>query len=156
MHPLQVTFFCVSPLLTDDYENTAVFSLHAENTSGLNPIDHLWQTWAAQNNSMAAGVTPCVDGFSSSSSNSSSSSSSHSSVNDQGPSLLQHQGYSFGRQYVKHSGEMVNGFRHTRIYSEGARTLEFFTDPPSEPSFSQERNNLHAKEVSELVGWIKS
>nr|XP_046269915.1 ankyrin repeat domain-containing protein 6 [Scatophagus argus] len=43
----------------------------------------------------------------------------------------------------------MSTYRHAGIHTEGTRTLEFFIDRPTEPTFSQERNNLHAKEVTQ-------
>lgn len=93
-----------------------------------------------QDGPIAAVTSLCAEGFS--------GSSSQSSVSNWGPSLIQHQDHSYDRRYRKHCGELLSGRRHTGTVSEGARTLEFFIDPPTEPTFSQERNNLHAKEVS--------
>lgn len=55
---------------------------------------------------------------------------------------------------MKNYGELNSGQKHTGIYSEGPRALEFFIDRPADLTFSQEKNNLHAKEVSALL-WDK-
>ncbi|KAM9341248.1 ankyrin repeat domain-containing protein 6 [Symphorus nematophorus] len=118
----------------DDYENTALFPLPAENTSGrlLGSADLLWQPPGLQDGPTAAVVPLRGDVFSS-------SSSSQSSISEQGH-----------RQYRRHCGELVSvrspAGTHTQ---EDGRTLEFFIDPPIEPTFNQERNNLHAKEVTQ-------
>lgn len=41
----------------------------------------------------------------------------------------------------------MSAHRNAEIHAEGTRTLEFFIDRPTEPTFSQERKNLHAMEV---------
>ncbi|KAM9354787.1 ankyrin repeat domain-containing protein 6 [Pholidichthys leucotaenia] len=74
----------------------------------------------------------------------SSSSSTQSSINHHGPKLIPLQGYSYDGQHRKHFGEATGA----RGRNSGT-TLEFFIDRPAEPTFSQERNNLHAIEVTQ-------
>lgn len=138
-----------APLLSDDYENTALFPLPAKNTSSLLPgfADPLWHSPGAQDGSIAAVVPLCGEGFS--------NSSGQSSISDQGPRLIQHQEHSYDTQYKKHFGEL-SARRRAGILTEGTRTLEFFIDRPTEPTFSQERNNLHAKEVCVVMGGMRN
>ncbi|XP_044231264.1 ankyrin repeat domain-containing protein 6 [Thunnus albacares] len=123
----------------DDYENTALFPLPASQTSGLllGSTDPCWQPLGVQDNSTAAVVPLCGENFS--------RSSSQSSISDQGPSRIQHQGPGCDRQNRKHFGELIRA----GIHADCTRTLEFFIDRPAEPTFSQERNNLHAMEVTQ-------
>lgn len=139
-----------TPLLSDDYENTALFPLPANYSSGhlLSSVDPLWQPAGVQDSPMAAVVPLCVKGFS--------SSSSQSSISDQGPRLIQLQEQSYDRQYRKHFGELMRPSRHAGIHAEGTRTLGIFIDHPTEPTFSHERNNLHAMEVSALMGGMRN
>ncbi|XP_034530935.1 ankyrin repeat domain-containing protein 6 isoform X2 [Notolabrus celidotus] len=114
----------------DDYENTALFPLPAQSSSGLllGSVDPLWQPPGMH-----------AEGFST-------SSTSWSSISDQAPRLIQHQDQSFDRS---HFAELMSARRRTGLHAEGTRTLEFFIDHPAEPTFIQERNNLHAKEVTQ-------
>lgn len=139
-----------TPLLSDDYENTALFPLPANYTSGhlLGSVDPLWQPPGVQDSPIAAVVPLCVKGFS--------SSSQQSSISDQGPRLIQLQEHSYDRQCRKHFGELMSTSRRAGIHDEGTRTLGFFIDHPTEPTFSQERNNLHAMEVSVLMGGMRN
>ncbi|XP_070698448.1 ankyrin repeat domain-containing protein 6 [Pempheris klunzingeri] len=121
----------------DDYENTALFTLPAENTTSLllSSGDPPWRTPGVQNSPMAA---MGKEGFS--------SSSSRSSISDHGPTLIQHQQHSYERLNKNQGGEL-SARRRVGMHTEATRTLEFFINRPTEPTFSQERNNLHAKEV---------
>ncbi|XP_073321862.1 ankyrin repeat domain-containing protein 6 [Pagrus major] len=127
----------------DDYENTALFPLPANDDSGLllGSVDPLWQPPGEQDSHISAVVSLCGEAFS--------SSSSQSSVSEQAARLIQHQDHSCDRQYRKPCGELVSALRHAGTHTESTRTLEFFIDRPTEPTFSQERNNLHAKEVTQ-------
>lgn len=109
----------------------------------LGSADPFKQSPGLQDSTIAAVVPLCGDGLS--------SSSSQSSINDQGPRPIQQQEHSCDGQYRKHLRELIRAHRCAGIHKEGSRTLEFFIDPPAEPTFSQERNNLHAKEVSSLM-----
>ncbi|XP_040917264.1 ankyrin repeat domain-containing protein 6 [Toxotes jaculatrix] len=123
----------------DDYENTALFPLPAVNqTSGvpLGSADPLWQPPGVQNNLMAAVVPLREEGFS--------SSSSRSSISDRGPGLIHEHSYD-----RKPFGELISTHRQTEIHTDRTRTLEFFIDRPAEPTFNQERKNLHAMEVTQ-------
>ncbi|KAG7226221.1 hypothetical protein INR49_002955 [Caranx melampygus] len=123
----------------DDYENTALFSLPANDSSTTNSP---WQPLEVQDGPIAAVMPLCGEGFST-------SSSSQSSISDQGPRLITHQGYSNNRQHRKQLVKLMNAHRNAEIHAEGTRTLEFFIDRPTEPTFSQERKNLHAMEVTQ-------
>ncbi|XP_076605120.1 ankyrin repeat domain-containing protein 6 isoform X2 [Chaetodon auriga] len=127
----------------DDYENTSLFPLPVKNTSGLllGSADPLWQPPGLQDSTITAVVPLCGEGFS--------SSSSQSSISDQGTRLIHQQEHSCDRQYRKHFRELIRAPRCAGIHTEGSRTLEFFIDRPAEPTFSQERDNLHAKEVTQ-------
>ncbi|KAJ8270797.1 hypothetical protein GJAV_G00119390 [Gymnothorax javanicus] len=52
------------------------------------------------------------------------------------------------RHHKKHSQGRTKG-RRDRQQGGGARTLEVFGDQPTEPSFAQERNAMHAVEVTQ-------
>ncbi|XP_028422102.1 uncharacterized protein ankrd6a [Perca flavescens] len=123
----------------DDYENTGVFA--ANHTSGplLGSVDPLWHPAGVQDSPTAAAMPLCGEGLSTSP-----SSSSQSTISAQGPRLIQHQ-----EQDRRHFGELMSARRRVGIHSEGARTLEFFINRPAEPTFSQERNNQHAVEVTQ-------
>ncbi|CAK6977737.1 ankyrin repeat domain-containing protein 6 [Scomber scombrus] len=123
----------------DDYENTALFPTPARQTSGflLGSADTYWHPPGVQDSPTSAVVPLCGEDFS--------SNSSQSSISDQGPSRIQHQGPGCDRQNRKHFGELVRA----GIHSDCTKTLEFFIDRPAEPTFSQERNNLHAMEVTQ-------
>ncbi|XP_065803791.1 ankyrin repeat domain-containing protein 6 isoform X2 [Labrus bergylta] len=122
----------------DDYENTALFPLPAQNTSGLllGSVEPLWQPPGVQDGPVAPALCR-GEGFST-------SSSSWSSISNQAPRLIQHQDQS---SEMNQFAGLMSGRRRTGIHAEGTRTLEFFIDHPVEPTFIQERNNLHAKEV---------
>ncbi|KAG8013681.1 Ankyrin repeat domain-containing protein 6 [Nibea albiflora] len=130
---------------SDDYENTALFPLPAKPTSDLllGSVDPYWQALEVQKDPMASVVQLCGEGFSSS------SSSSQSSISDQGSRLIQQQEHNTDGQYRKHFGELMSAHGCAGIHTESTRTLEFFIDRPIEPTFSQEKNNLHAKEVTQ-------
>ncbi|KAK9533220.1 hypothetical protein VZT92_008356 [Zoarces viviparus] len=131
----------------DDYENTTLFPMPANHTSDilLASLDPLWQPPGVQDSPIGAVMALCGEGFSSSSS----SSSSQSSINAQGPRLIHHQEHRCDRPDRKHFGELMSACRRVGIHTEGTRTLEFFIDRPTEPTFSQERNNQHAIEVTQ-------
>ncbi|GLD56400.1 ankyrin repeat domain-containing protein 6-like protein [Lates japonicus] len=127
----------------DDYENTALFPLPADHASGLplGSADPLWQPPGVQDSPIAAVVPLCGEGLS--------SSSSQSSISDQGPRLIPHEENSYDRLRGKHSGELLSARRYAEIHTDSTRTLEFFINRPTEPTFSQERKNLHAVEVTQ-------
>uniref|UniRef100_A0A8C7H5R2 Ankyrin repeat domain 6 n=1 Tax=Oncorhynchus kisutch TaxID=8019 RepID=A0A8C7H5R2_ONCKI len=54
-----------------------------------------------------------------------------------------------GWHHKKHLRDRIRTRGLMRPPSVGTRTLEFFMDRPPEPTFSQERNNLHAMEVTQ-------
>ncbi|CAB1331203.1 unnamed protein product, partial [Coregonus sp. 'balchen'] len=56
---------------------------------------------------------------------------------------------SHGWHHRKHLRDRIRTRGLIRPPSVGTRTLEFFVDRPPEPTFSQERNNLHAMEVTQ-------
>nr|XP_046165093.1 ankyrin repeat domain-containing protein 6 isoform X2 [Oncorhynchus gorbuscha] len=56
---------------------------------------------------------------------------------------------SHGWHHKKHLRDRIRTRGLMRPPSVGTRTLEFFMDRPHEPTFSQERNNLHAMEVTQ-------
>lgn len=56
---------------------------------------------------------------------------------------------SHGWHHKKHLRDRIRTRGLMRPPSVGTRTLEFFMDRPPEPTFSQERNNLHAMEVTD-------
>uniref|UniRef100_UPI003AAF7A8F ankyrin repeat domain-containing protein 6-like n=1 Tax=Centroberyx gerrardi TaxID=166262 RepID=UPI003AAF7A8F len=125
-------FYLPTPLLSDNYENTALIPLPAKHTSGVlvGPADPYWQPAGVQDTPKAAAIVALSgEGCSSSASSSRSNSSSRE------PRRTQH------RQHRKHRREPIG--------AHGTRTLEFFIDRPPEPTFSQERNNLHAVEVTQ-------
>ncbi|XP_050934221.1 ankyrin repeat domain-containing protein 6 isoform X2 [Lates calcarifer] len=127
----------------DDYENTALFPLPADHASGLplGSADPLWQPPGLQDSPIAAVVPLHGEGLS--------SSSSQSSISNQGPRLIPHEENSYGRQRGKHFGELLSAHRYAEIHTDSTRTLEFFINRPTEPTFSQERKNLHAVEVTQ-------
>ncbi|XP_031731735.1 ankyrin repeat domain-containing protein 6 [Anarrhichthys ocellatus] len=130
----------------DDYENTTLFPMPANHTSDflLASLDPLWQPPGVQDSPIGAVMALRGEGFSSSS-----SSSSQSSINAQGPRLIHHQEHRCDSPDRKHFGELMSACRRVGIHTEGTRTLEFFIDRPTEPTFSQERNNQHAIEVTQ-------
>uniref|UniRef100_A0A3B4VGB3 Ankyrin repeat domain-containing protein 6-like n=1 Tax=Seriola dumerili TaxID=41447 RepID=A0A3B4VGB3_SERDU len=137
------TYFEMRVDRSPDYENTALFPLPANHTSGLplGSADPLSQPPGVQDGPTAAVVPLCGESFSSS------SSSSQASISDQGPRLITHQGHSYDRQHRKHLVKLMSAHRHAEIHGDRTRTLEFFIDRPTEPTFNQERKNLHAMEV---------
>ncbi|XP_069544441.1 ankyrin repeat domain-containing protein 6 [Brachyistius frenatus] len=78
-----------------------------------------------------------------------SNSSSQSTIHDQGARLTPRQDHTHGRPHRKYFGELLRGSRHTGINADSTTTAEFIFDRPTEPTFSQERNNLHAMEVTQ-------
>ncbi|KAM3594312.1 uncharacterized protein V6R79_005639 [Siganus canaliculatus] len=124
-----------------DYENTALFPLPAEYMPGLllDSVDPFWQPVLLQDSPRAV---LCGQG-------SSSSSSSHFSISEVGPQLIQHHGHGYGRKCRRHLKELLKAPGDVGIHSKDTKTLEFFIDQSTEPTFSQERNNLHAKEVTQ-------
>ncbi|XP_030299154.1 ankyrin repeat domain-containing protein 6 isoform X2 [Sparus aurata] len=129
----------------DDYENTALFPPPANSDSGLllGSVDPPWQPPGERDSHISAMVQLCGEAFSSS------SSSSQSVVSEQAATLIQHQEHSCNRHYRRSCGELVSAHRRAETHTGGTRTLEFFIDRPAEPTFSQEWNNLHAKEVTQ-------
>ncbi|XP_029983525.1 ankyrin repeat domain-containing protein 6 isoform X2 [Sphaeramia orbicularis] len=122
----------------DDYENTALFPLPASGVL-LTSADSQWRPPLMQDGQhRAAVVTACGDVFSS-------SSSSMSSISDRGPQWTGPKPNSSKRR--KHFQELMSTGKHSDL--QKTTTLEFFVDRPTEPTFSQERNNLHAVEVTQ-------
>ncbi|XP_068574246.1 ankyrin repeat domain-containing protein 6 [Cebidichthys violaceus] len=137
-------FFLQPHTSSDDYENTTLFPMPANHTSDLllASVDPLWQPPGVQDSPIGAMMALHGEGFSS-------SSSSQASINAQGPRLIHHQEHRCDRPDRKHFGELMSACRRVGIHTEGTRTLEFFIDRPAEPTFSQERNNQHAIEVTQ-------
>lgn len=54
-----------------------------------------------------------------------------------------------GRDRGKHHRKHSHGRTKSRGAAGGVRTLEVFGEPPSAPSFAQERDNMHAMEVTQ-------
>ncbi|KAF7646285.1 hypothetical protein LDENG_00190260 [Lucifuga dentata] len=73
----------------------------------------------------------------------SSSSSSHE------PEGTQHQEHSYNQQHRKCFPELISACRRAGVHADGTGTLEFFIDRSAEPTFSQEKNNLHVVEVTQ-------
>lgn len=121
-----------SLLLSGDYENTALLCLPGENT-----WSPLWRPGTYQHSPAAAVVPLQREGLS-------------SSRSTQGSGLVQHQ----ERGSYRSTSRLMRDQRHSGIPTDGARTLDFFSDCPTEPTFSQEKNNMHAKEVCLLTGLI--
>ncbi|KAM4625930.1 ankyrin repeat domain-containing protein 6 [Polymixia lowei] len=132
----------------DDYENTALFPLPTNCSSGLlvNSVDPYWQHLGVRDNPMAANIV----GFSRESC-SSSVSSSQSAGSDREPKHAhgQHRERRYGWHHRKRLRERIMANGRVGMPTNGTKTLEFFIDRPPEPSFSQERNNLHAVEVTQ-------
>ncbi|XP_047193773.1 ankyrin repeat domain-containing protein 6-like [Scophthalmus maximus] len=126
-------------LLSDDYENTALFPLPTNHISDApqGSADHLWQRPVVQDGPVAAVVPLYGEGIS--------SSSSQSSISEQGPGLIPQQEHRYDR---KHFGDLTSPCRHEGIHTDSTRTLQCFIEP-TEPSFKQERNYLHAMEVTQ-------
>ncbi|XP_029973355.1 ankyrin repeat domain-containing protein 6 [Salarias fasciatus] len=128
----------------DDYENTALFPMPAKGSSGLMQeyTDPPWQSPGVQGNPMAAVLPLFEEGFS--------SSSSQSSIGGLGPQMVPAQQQSCGTKSRRHfRGVRMRSCRRSGIRADDTTTLEFFIDRPSEPTFSQERNSLHAMEVTQ-------
>ncbi|TNN42926.1 Ankyrin repeat domain-containing protein 6 [Liparis tanakae] len=125
----------------DDYENTPLFPSPANHTSVLllGSVDPLWQPAVVHDRPLGAVKARCGRGFS--------SSSSQCSIFAQRP--RQHQEQRADEPDRKRSGEPLSTCRRVGIHTEGTRTLEFFIHRPAECSFSQERNNQHAIEVTQ-------
>ncbi|XP_035023122.2 ankyrin repeat domain-containing protein 6 isoform X2 [Hippoglossus stenolepis] len=126
----------------DDYENTALFpppSNHIRDIP-LGSADPIWQHSGVQDSPVAAVVPLCGGGFS--------SSGSQSSISEQGTGLIPHQERRHDRQHMKHFGELMSSCRQEKMHNESTTTLECFIKP-TEPSFNQERNYLHAMEVTQ-------
>ena len=142
-------FFSPTPLLSDDYENTALFPPPSNHIRDIprGSADPIWQHSGVQDSPVAAVVPLCGGAFS--------SSSSQSSISEQGPGLIPHQERRHDRQPMKHFGELMSSCRKEKMHNESTTTLECFIKP-TEPSFNQERNYLHAMEVSVLLGWIRN
>ncbi|XP_045917915.1 uncharacterized protein LOC123978621 [Micropterus dolomieu] len=127
----------------DDYKNTVLFPLPANHTSCLllGSVDPLRQPPGVQDSLIAAVVPQCGEGFS--------SSSSQPSIHNHRTTLFRHREHNYDRQCKKQFGELKSACRHAEIHSEGTRTLEFFINHRTKPTFTQERNNLHAMAVSQ-------
>lgn len=121
----------------DDYENTTLFPLPSTNAL-MSSADTPWQPTSAsvQDSKQSAVVPRHGEGIG--------SSSSTPSISEHGPRWIPPQRRRY--EHRKHSQELVRAG-----YSEqqNSRTLEFYIDCPAEPTFSQERNNLHAIEVTQ-------
>ncbi|XP_051941714.1 ankyrin repeat domain-containing protein 6 isoform X2 [Hippocampus zosterae] len=72
-----------------------------------------------------------------------SSSSRQSSLSIQSPLSNHHQ------RTDRRSGKLTSDYKCTQMQADCTRTLEFFVDPPSEPTLIQERNHWHAMEVTQ-------
>ncbi|XP_062413401.1 ankyrin repeat domain-containing protein 6 [Pungitius pungitius] len=127
-------------LISDDIEKTTLFPMPSTQTTDLLlcSVDPLWQPREVQGGPFGAVVPLRGGGFSS-------SSSSPSSISAQGPRLINNQEHHCDRPDRKHFGELMSAGIHT----DGTRTLEFFIDRPAKPTFSQERNNQRAVEVTQ-------
>ncbi|XP_029350144.1 ankyrin repeat domain-containing protein 6 [Echeneis naucrates] len=128
----------------DDYENTALFPLPSNPTSLLPgcSADPNWKPQGLQESPKAVVVQLHGGVFSS-------VSSSQSSISDEGPGFIMHQGHRYDEQYRKHFVEPMSHCRPAEIPEDRTRILEFFIDCPTEPTFTQERKNLHAMEVTQ-------
>ncbi|XP_053289763.1 ankyrin repeat domain-containing protein 6 [Pleuronectes platessa] len=126
----------------DDYENTALFSPPSGHIRDipLGSADPIWQHSAVQDSPVAAVVPLCGGAFS--------SSSSQSSISEQGPGLIPHQDRRHDMKHMKHFGELMSSCRQENRPNESTTTLECFIKP-TEPSFNQEGNYLHAMEVTQ-------
>lgn len=121
-------------------------AIHTPGPTQVSP-DPGWQLPAVQH-SPFAGVPLCGEGFS--------SSSSQCNISDHGPRVTPLQEQIFNRQHKEHFGELRETHRSSTVHNDSTRALEFFINRPTEPTFSQERNNLHANEVSVLMGVTKN
>ncbi|XP_076026676.1 ankyrin repeat domain-containing protein 6 [Genypterus blacodes] len=121
-----------------EYENTALFPLTAPRPSGLlvTSADPYWQPPEVQSSSTAAAVPLSVDSFSSSG-----SSSDREPGHDR---KLEH-----GGRFPERAPPLLRARGPAGMQAAGTRTLEVFIDRPAEPTFNQERNNLHAAEVTQ-------
>ncbi|XP_029937840.1 ankyrin repeat domain-containing protein 6 [Myripristis murdjan] len=130
----------------DDYENTALFPLPAHHSSGLllGSADLYWQPPGRQGSPTAAIVALNGEDCGSSSA---SSSKSHSSQRQH--RRVRRREHSYDRQQRKHPPEPMGTCGRAGTPDSSTRILEFFIDRPPEPTFSQERNNLHAVEVTQ-------
>ncbi|XP_032355708.1 ankyrin repeat domain-containing protein 6 isoform X3 [Etheostoma spectabile] len=133
------TYFEMKVDRSPDYENTSVFAANPPSGLLLGSVDPPWQPAGVQDSPSSAVMPLCGEGLSSTS-----SSSSQSTISAQGPRLIQHQ-----EPDRNHFRELMSARRRVGIHSEGSRTLEFFINRPAEPTFSQERNNQHAVEVTQ-------
>nr|XP_019940229.1 PREDICTED: ankyrin repeat domain-containing protein 6-like [Paralichthys olivaceus] len=126
----------------DDYENTALFHPPSNHITELplGSADPLWKPSGVQDSPVAAVVPLCGGGFS--------SSSSQSNISEQGPGLIPHQERRHDRQHIKPFGELMSSCEHEKTHTDSTTTLECFIKP-TEPSFNQERNYLHAMEVTQ-------
>ncbi|KAG7509854.1 ankyrin repeat domain-containing protein 6-like isoform X2 [Solea senegalensis] len=115
----------------DDYENTALFPLP---DSQLDSTDPSWQCPGVQGSPGAAVVPLCGDSIS--------SSSSQSSISEQGPTLIPQQEHRYEWQQRNHFRVLMNSQRN-----DSSTTVARFTDC-TQPSFQQEKNRLHAMEVT--------
>ncbi|XP_069392251.1 ankyrin repeat domain-containing protein 6 isoform X2 [Paralichthys olivaceus] len=126
----------------DDYENTALFPPPSNHITELplGSADPLWKPSGVQDSPVAAVVPLCGGGFS--------SSSSQSNISEQGPGLIPHQESRHDRQHIKPFGELMSSCEQEKMHTDSTTTLECFIKP-TEPSFNQERNYLHAMEVTQ-------
>ncbi|XP_034715060.1 ankyrin repeat domain-containing protein 6 [Etheostoma cragini] len=144
------TYFEMKMDRSPDYENTSVFAASPPSGLLLASVDPPWQPAGVQDSPSSAVMALCGEGLSSTTSttstttSSSSTSTSQSPISAQGPRLTQHQ-----EPARNHFGELMSACRHAGLHSEGSRTLEFFINRPAEPTFSQQRNNQHAVEVTQ-------
>ncbi|XP_068195458.1 ankyrin repeat domain-containing protein 6-like isoform X1 [Antennarius striatus] len=119
---------------SDDYENTALFPV-AENNSSL----HLGSVGACGNemkqSSAVAVLPPCREGVF----------SRQSSISDHG-ARVHHNEHSYDMK----ARSQVIAHRLAEIHTDSNRKLDFFSDQAAKSTFNQERNNLHAQEVTQL------
>ena len=135
------------PIL-DDYENSAVFSQHPLHQSRLllSATDPQRSHQELQHYPMAGAIVRQNGEDCSSSVSSSLSVTSDWDRDHQG---LEHQGYSW--HHKMHLRDPIRTCGMAAGPQARTRTLEFFGGRPPEPTFSQERSNLHAVEVSGII-----
>ncbi|XP_019729966.1 uncharacterized protein LOC109518523 [Hippocampus comes] len=115
-------------IASNDYDQKALCSKHNRHAFGflVDSNDFCHQT---------PGVQECGRSFS--------SSSQQSSLSVQSPLSSHHQ------RTDRRSGKLTSDYKCTQMQADCTRTLEFFVDPPSEPTLIQERNHWHAMEVTQ-------
>ncbi|XP_046907674.1 ankyrin repeat domain-containing protein 6 [Hypomesus transpacificus] len=130
----------------DDYENSAVFSQHPLHQSRLllSATDPQRSHQELQHYPMAGAIVRQNGEDCSSSVSSSLSVTSDWDRDHQG---LEHQGYSW--HHKMHLRDPIRTCGMAAGPQARTRTLEFFGGRPPEPTFSQERSNLHAVEVTQ-------